>query len=384
MILSAVVMTTAALGYQMDGDARGQATLAWTGYKHDRKIVRVADVRDGHLGHKSEIWRGKKDANGMIESFDVSPGGAAVACLRVTDGRVSPRAWRVSIVRRPAGGTWGKPIRVRAKRIKPLVCATDDAGRVTVAWGLGGKVTAMAIEPNGRQEKPTTLAPDSVGSPQIAVSAAGAATVAYAVGRSNRALHVSERGPNGWASRAVAPAMLPELSMDGTGRAVVGWSDPSETGNRLRFAAAPTYAPQTLISEPLSTLVDVAASPRGDVLAAWQTNAWAGSNGPQEIRVILQRPGEAFGPPIALGPFKAYPHGVSLAADGSGAAGWNTGSWGRPKLVVRVLNANGNWAAPIAVPGADMQFVAAPGGRLTVAWLTKVRDRETLHVGSLP
>ena len=113
------------------------------------------------------------------------------------------------------------------------------------------------------------------------MSALGAATIAFTVERRDRTLYISQQGPGGWTTRPVAPAMLPSLAMDGSGRAVVGWSTGSEADNQLRFAAGPEFVPQTLITEQFSTLSELVASPRGDVLAAWQTHAWALSGGPR-------------------------------------------------------------------------------------------------------
>ena len=86
LLVSTVVMTTAALsGFHLDGDAQGQSTLTWQGYTRDAKVIRVADVRNGRLGPTTELWRGKGiGANGTVDSLDVSPGGAAVVCLRTT------------------------------------------------------------------------------------------------------------------------------------------------------------------------------------------------------------------------------------------------------------------------------------------------------------
>jgi hypothetical protein len=98
---------------------------------------------------------------------------------------------------------------------------------------------------------------------------------------------------------------------------------------------------------------------------------------------MLQRPGEAFAPPVSLGHFGAYPRELSLAADGSGAAAWNRGGWSHPRLVIRFLGADGAWGPPRPLPGADLQIVAAPGGRVTAAWVTIARRRETLHAGLL-
>ncbi len=100
-----------------------------------------------------------------------------------------------------------------------------------------------------------------------------------------------------------------------------------EHRGRLVPRRRPAFAPQTLIKEPRSTLTSVVGGPRGGVLAAWQMNAWAGVlERPKELHVMLQRPGEAFGPPVRLGHFDAHLSEPSLAADGSGAAAWNRGS----------------------------------------------------------
>ena len=374
-------MTTAALaGYHLDADAQGQATLAWTGYTRDAKVIRVADIREGRPGRRTELWRGGERVNGALDSFDVSPGGAAVACLRVT--RRSSQAWRLQVRRRPPGGVWGKPIRVGLRIRGELTCRIDDAGQMTLAWGLGGAVQTAAITPGGVVQRPVRLAPDSVGSPQLVVTGAGAPTIAFTVGSRNRAVHIAERGPTGWTSRAIAPGMLPYLALDGAGRAAVGWSTGTESGNALRFAAGPAFAPQALLVEPRSTLSGLAAGPRGDMLAAWQTNAWAYSSGPRELRVMLQRPGEPFGAPISLGRFGSYPLELSLAADGTGAAVWNSADFDRATaLVIRKLGADGSWSPASPLPGSGVVIAAAPGGRVTAAWTTRTRRGERLHVG---
>ena len=186
-------------------------------------MVRVADIRDGRAGRMTELWRGGERVNGTLDSFDVSPAGAAVACLRVTR-RSSPGV-------ATAGSAAGRPGVFGARRSGSgcgpggeLTCKIDDAGQVTLAWGLGGAVQTAAITPGGRVQGPVKLAPDSVGSPQLVVTGAGASTIAFTVGSRNRAVHVAERGPTGWTSRAIAPGMLPYLALDGAGRAAVGWS----------------------------------------------------------------------------------------------------------------------------------------------------------------
>ncbi|MDA0183976.1 hypothetical protein OJ997_26955 [Solirubrobacter phytolaccae] len=385
LLASTLVMATASLGgFQLDGDAQGRATLAWTGYAGKRYVLRVADLRDGRPGPTRELWTGKGLAHVMLESFDVSPGGAAVACVQASRD-VHDKPWRTYVLRRAAGGAWSKPIRVSGKRIHDVSCATDDSGRVTIAYGLGGPVRTTTIAVDGSQEGPVTLRRDSVGPPQVVASATGAATIAYTADTNRqRFLYIAESGPGGWTSRLVGPAMLPELAMDDTGRALVGWSSVSEADNQLRLATAPAFAPQTLISEPRSTLSRIAASARGDVLAAWQSNAWTFSNGPRELHVMLQRPGQPFGPPVSLGRFEGYPAEIALAADGTGAAAWNTARESRPpKLVVRRLAADGAWQPPVALAGTEVQIVAAPGGTVTVAWLAKSADgrRERLHAG---
>ena len=71
------------------------------------------------------------------------------------------------------------------------------------------------------------------------------------------------------------------------------------------------------------------------------------------------------------------------ASDGTGAAAWNSGSWSRPRLIARVLSVDGTWGRPVSLPGVDLRIVAAPGGRLTAAWVSKTRRQDKLHVGLL-
>jgi hypothetical protein len=380
LLVSTVVMTTAALGgFHLDGDVQGQSTLTWEGYTRDAKVVRVADVRDGRLGARTQLWSGRRDGdNGTVDSFDVSPGGAAVACLRTTSRN---RPWTQFVVRRPPGGTWSKPIRLPGHRFDELKCATDDTGRVTLAWGLGGPVRVMAVTADGQVQGPVRIADESVGGPQLAVSAQGAATIAFAGGERNRKIHVAQQGPGGWVSGTLSPGMLPELAMDGAGRVIVGWTHPVDQTGELGIAVGPAFTPQTVATEPRGTLFDVAAGPRGDVLVGWAPHVWAYSSGSPELRVALQRPGEPFAAPVTLAPRSALLT-LALAADGTGSAAFWTGGWRNPKPVLRRLVADGSWTAAEPLPSIEMEYVAAPAGRLGAAWKTKRRDgREVLTVG---
>ena len=74
LLLSSVVMTTAALGgYHLDADAQGQATLAWTGFTRDAKVVRVADIRDGRPGQMTGLWRGGERVSTARSTPSTSP-----------------------------------------------------------------------------------------------------------------------------------------------------------------------------------------------------------------------------------------------------------------------------------------------------------------------
>ena len=232
-----------------------------------------------------------------------------------------------------------------------------------------GPSTAVFIAADGTVEAPFRLAA-GVDPPQVAVAPDGSAVVAFT--DKSRTLQAAGRPVGGsWAVRAVTrtPAYQPKLADDGT----LGWTDD----------ATPRLETGPLTTDPDTALATLASSERGDTLATWGTHASGYPRGATKLRAVVRRPGGAFSAPFTLGRLTTYPLATALAPDGTGAAAWGTGSRRRPRLVARVLGADGRWSAQrtLAVFPGEADLAPAPGGRVTIAWSAKPGRRETLRVG---
>src|SRR4051794_34494004 len=109
---------------------------------------------------------------------------------------------------------------------------------------------------------------------------------------------------------------------------------------------------------------------RGDVVVVWHVESAANPRdlGPYPLRAALQRPGQRFGEPDTLGLANQQSVAISLAGDGTGAVAWVRAG----RSFARLLGANGTGGPPIKLPG-EVQLAAAPGGRVSAAWLGSVR-----------
>lgn len=332
MIAAAAVVATGALaGVQFDADATGRALLGW----NQKGQVRWVEVVDG-----KPLARPRVLARTTLADLDVSPAGAVAVCLR--------DAKQVKVVRRSPAGVWAPALTVATPRVRALSCAIGDAGDVTVAWRTQTGAAAAHVGADGSVERPTRLAGPTVSTPQTTIAPDGTARVAFSQG-SNPLVYVAERPAAGpWSARAIAGGTAPRI--DGT---LLGWSD-----GTLRVADAPAFTPASLGDEPSQLLVGLATNPRGDALAV--------SRG-LTLRASLRRSGGAFAAPVELGSVGGTVS-VALADDGTGGVSWGA--------TTRLLAADGTWSAPIARGGL---IVAAPGGRVTAAWVTKRK----LRVGTL-
>ena len=372
LVAATVVASMSSLGgVHLDADAQGRALVTWSGYRGNRYVTRVMDVS---TGRKQDLWSSRSVSIMELSDFDVAPSGAAVACFRDRADE-NAQAWRVKIMRRSPQGVWSPRRLVASPRgwVEELRCGIGDGGQVALSWAesFGEAAKAAYVAPDGTVEPPVTLAPDTVDPSQIEVAPDGSAAVTFTVEKQDRVVHVSERPvTGGWRTRAIAPAMLPHLSMDGAGRAVLGWSSWREGDETLSFAAGPAFTPAPFVNEGDTALGTLVAGSRGDVLAAWHTNA---SRGGGFLRAAVARPGAPFSPPALVGRFSAYPLFAALGADGSGAIAAIGGSERRPRPYVRVLRPDGTWGARIKVQHVPAGLAPAGPGRFTLA--TTQRDR---------
>lgn len=377
---------------RMDADARGAATIGWRQLRGDDWVVKVADLRGSRFAGAPVTLR--RSAAGMeVSDLDVTPGGMAVACLRLRRSDDS-QAWGVSVARRPPGGRWGRLVTVRrAERyLDDVSCGVDESGAVTVAWteDIGGPTRVVTVDPGGRVQAPILLGRDTEPA-QVEVAPGGDASVLFAEGGvERRRIMVAERPAGGAWGRPLrlSPAgqitQGPELAVGGTGARTAMWN----TDAGIAVSAGPGAPTVTKLTEaPEVALAVLAAGPRGDVLAGWETNAYGESRGVGRLQVTVQRPGTAFGSPVTLGVFSAYPLGAALAADGTAGVVWVAGTERRPKLVARGLGPAG-WGRTHALDGVgvglDVGVITAPGGRSTVAWSRESpRGPTSLRVATL-
>jgi hypothetical protein len=371
LVASVIVSALPLLGgIQLDADSHGRGVLAWHALRGNDFVVQTVDVADGRpRGRVRELWR--TPGNVAVGQLDVAPSGAALVCFSERQRR-SEDAWRIRIARRLPGQAWSKPTVIAEPRgyLADLACGVGDAGETVVAWRAGseGSSTAVFVGADGVIDAPFRLAP-GVDPPQVAVAPDGNAVVAFT--DEPRTLRAAVRPAGGvWAVRAVTttPAFLPQLAEDGT----LGWSDDGSV--RLESG--------TLTTVPDTTLTTLSSSVRGDTLATWITHASGYPRGATRLRAVVRRPGREFSPPVTLGRVTAYPLTTVLAPDGTGAAAWVTGGERSPRLVARLLGADGHWGAQRVLPGyaAKADLAAASGGRVTIAWLTRGAEHDTLRL----
>src|SRR4051812_28302173 len=177
LVTSLVVAALPLLGgVHLDADAQGNGVLAWYGLKGDDWVLQAADIRDGRPARVRDLFRTSGSA--ALDDLDVAPSGAAVACLHDRDKH---ERWRVRVIRRPRGGTWGKPVVVaaRGRYLDRLSCGTRDARDVPAARDEGSADRATFVPAAGAVQGPVTLASRPISPPAVDVAPDGSAAVAF-------------------------------------------------------------------------------------------------------------------------------------------------------------------------------------------------------------
>lgn len=365
----------------LDGDVAGRGLLAWTGLRGSTFVAQATSVRNGRRADRvRDLWR--THASVAVEDVDVAASGAAAVCLRERPRRDSD-AWRVRVITRSAARSWSHAVLVATPRryLDDVDCAVDDAGNVVLAWreGIGARLRAAAVTNAGKVGTAVTLGqrPEP---PEVEMAPDGSAVVAFATEiPEKRHLHVAEYRPGtGWSPAVQVPlddetVQGPELAVDGTGRRLLAWNGGAgPVALRLATGTATTLAPSTLLTGDVA-LTSLTAGSGGDALVTFQTHP-SSVDGASMLRAIVQRPRAAFGSPVTLGRFAAYPLQTALAGDGSGIAVWVAGSERRPRIVARSLRPDGRWSAPRQLShtgepiGLDIGVATAAGRPSTVAW----------------
>jgi hypothetical protein len=285
----------------------------------------AADLRARFGG----VGEGLRPARPLVRGRDVlryaaatdARGDVVVAYVRnIRDGAVIRRRV-VEVVRRPAGGSFGRPETI-AGRLSPTAvgAAVGRGGELLVAYERGGRVEARRRPPGHGWTAPQALGPAVRGHTQIDVAAAADGTAAVAW----QAQDLTEGGDNGAATLRLAvrdarghafhaarilesfPQRLPQgaavdaaLAADGSG--VVGWT--GHDGARFVARAADVHgsAARTLSAPGNEAVLGaVAAGPGGAAVAVWAPPIDTPS---PQVQAAVRTPGAAaFGQPETVSP----------------------------------------------------------------------------------
>lgn len=260
---------------------------------------------------------------------------------------------------RPAGGSFGRAIRLDRDRVRNVVAAVGVRGEVLVAYEVRGHVK-VRIRRRGHRRFDTaqTLRTDAAYNAdlQAAVTANGRAIVAWS------AKFLSEGGTQGpkFTEVAVRPAgstrfySAQRLERDPEGRIDLG---------NLRLVNVPSGPPLV---------------------------AWTGREGGRAVvRVSESLPNGAFSPPVTVSPLGEDSHLTSVArgTDGQVAVAWSR-DFDTPSQVYAAVRGPGAVAfgpAEQVSTGEDArrgQLTFGPDGRLTAVWqdISGVGDDRVLRI----
>jgi hypothetical protein len=287
-------------------------------------------------------------------------GNAVVAFVRnVRGARNVIRKRVVSVVRRPAGGSFGRPEIIAGTGSPTAVAAAVGRdGELAVAYERAGRVLVRRREARHSWTSPQDLGPAARSHTQL--SLAGAADGTFALGWFSQAL--SEGGDNGAASvrltlrsarghrfhtarlfetfaqRAPQDAGIRvALAADGTG--VAGWTGRQGDHFVARVADVASSAAQT-VSNPAADaqLGDVAAGANGAAVAVWAPPLDAPA--PQVFAATRASTRERFGGPEAVSAVSREIAAPAVGIDprtGRALAAWVARTGDRTQAVLAAL-----------------------------------------------
>jgi hypothetical protein len=301
-------------------DAHGNALLAWEGENSTGSHLFVDEVPDGGPARPAvDLWHDVGTINGIEQvtvSFDA--GGDATVMWRAGSG--------LYLVRRPAGGTFGSPVRIAdEKEIETLnwpSFASGANGDAVAAgnWDYGG-VAAWVVPrgsgPGGMQvlQKPEGSGSYS-GSVRVAMAPNGEAIAAWYTEERNSEtdgwLTVATRAPG--ASSFSAPKNIDRVpNLEGLALAVSPSGEASLLYNKIDELVEVSRAPggEWRAPEELGLWASenpaAAYDPAGDLYVAWHHYE---SNTNENAYYAATRPGG--------GAFDGHPHQISGPIEGIG------------------------------------------------------------------
>jgi hypothetical protein len=217
--------------------ANGDALLLWSAFvRGGYRVFGRTVSRRGALGRVAAVSTLSADSTSVVAG--ATTGANAVVAWRTDGGRVQSRAWR-------AGGRLGpiaslSPLVRERGLLEPPALAVARDGRAAVVWTENNRTTAVA-RARLRTRRGTFGAPLDVSTPGLF-------------------------------------ARLPQVAIDGSGRALVAWTeaaDNADAADRVlvarRVAATGGLGPVARVSAPGEStfLFDIAVRPDGRAAVVW-------------------------------------------------------------------------------------------------------------------
>jgi RHS repeat-associated protein len=321
------------------------------------------------------------DANGNLTQ-DISP--TAV-----------PTGWSEQAVNQTATGTQTTP-----------VVASNAAGRSIVVWvgpdADGWGIFARWLNPDGTPDGAefavnTTTTGDQT-TPAAAVSPDGTAFIAWQTpdgwndgiaGRRFTSAGAVDSTQFAVSTTTYGPQWEPQVGYAADGSAVVIWGDPynariagqrfgssgTATGSEMVFSATQTdwHTSAWYISARLSVAAD------GSFAAGWLATDWT-THSDYVVRTFAADGTATSDEEIAHSGFGTEAWDISRGADGAILTAWTAGDWFGFGIYARARDAEGTWGDPSLVPevqygNQEFQSLAAlPGGGWAVAWRDGAAD----------
>jgi hypothetical protein len=371
----------------------GTAVVVWQRYDgHTWRVQAARRLGDGTWSHP--VTLSAPDRAGVVPQVAVDRHGNAIAVWQSEGGS----HWRIQSARRPAGGTWSRPVTLSAAgqgAISPQV-VVNWRGTALAVWvrsdGSKDRIQA-ARRPAGRAwARPVTLsvAGDNSREPQAAITRRGTAVVVWErwdSANSNWRVDAARRPAHGtWGSAVTLSAndihaRAPQVAMDGKGTAVAVWSTVGLNWGRIQAARRPagrgwTNPVDVSGSEGFSYAQEaqVAVNRDGTTVVVWSlfqdSNSW--------IQAARRPAGRTWGRPVTLAQTNTWdtrpkvdvnPHGAAVAV-------WQGYDGVKQRIDAARSAAGRSWSAPVTLSArgrhaVDHQVVT---GRTTIAVWAR-RDR---------
>jgi len=294
---------------------------------------------------------------------------------------------------KPAGGAPSMPVNLSApgeEASEPQI-AVDPGGEAIAVWvrsNGSNDIVQAAIKPPGEGwGKPANLseAGEEASQPQVAVDAAGDATVVWR--RFNGSNHIVQTAGmpavEGWGkpvdlSEAGQEAARPEIAVDGEGDAVAVWAGHGASGDLVQAAVKAehgAWGKQATLSAAGQEPGQEALSPRAAIDAAGTATAvWVDYKeyGNAVVQTASKAAGEPWSPPTTLSEPSQEAFGPRIAVNAAGeeTTVWNSFIYGCCYLADAAIKPAGEaWGKAVSLAdGSDPRVAVDAAGDASTVW----------------